>query len=173
MGRRRYATNPVTRLWTLLRFDLSDDECGYLLERGDVLCGDGRHVQAFRSRDAALAWVQKLDPTVEAIPNGHFYDLRSVEAFVDRRQRAMPQSSLDVWSLLGEVAKAANREIPALAHATLPIGTGTGSSLVEPLRVALASGLDVFRDVVSYAEPMNPFAISTRARRATTPASEA
>ena len=172
MGRRRFATNPVTRVWTLLRFDLSDDECGYLLERGDVLCGDGRRVQAFRSRDLALAWVRQLDPTVEAIPNGHFYDLRSVEAFVDRRQRAMPPSSLDVWSLLGEVAKAANREIPALAHATLPIGTGTGSSLVEPLRVALASGLDVFRDVVSYAEPISPFAVAVSPRRTATTSTE-
>jgi hypothetical protein len=157
MGRRRFATNPITRVWTLLRFDLSDDECGFLLERGDVLVGDGKRVQAFRTREAALAWVRQLEPTVDAIPNGHFFDLRAVEAFSDRRQKVMPPSVLDVWSLLGEVARAANRKIPELAHAALPVGTGTGASLHEPLRVALACGLDVFRDVVTYNEPVNPF----------------
>jgi hypothetical protein len=113
-------------------------------------------VQAFRTREAALAYVQAIDPTVDAIPNGHFYDLRAVEAFVDGRERVLPAASLDVWSLLGEVADSANRVVPALAHATLPTVTGTGSSLVNPLRVALASGLDVFRDVVSYVEPSQP-----------------
>src|SRR5262245_3780354 len=98
MGRRSFVTNPVTRVWTLLRFDLSDDECGFLLERGNTMCGDGQRVQAFRSREAALAWVRAIDPTVEAIPNGHFYDLRAVEAFVDRRSKVLPPSSLDVWS---------------------------------------------------------------------------
>jgi len=176
MARRRFVTNPITRQngpisWTLLRFDLSDDESGFLLDRGSSLAGDGHRINAFRSREAALAFVRDHDPSVEALPNGGFYDLRSVEAFVDRRATALPPASLDVWSLLGEVAKAANRDIPALAHATLPMVGGTGSSLVEPLRVALAAGLDVFRDVVTYAEPVTPL-LHARARRTTTPASQ-
>ena len=57
------------------------------------------------------------------------------------------------------VARAANRDVPALRHASLPTVTGTGSSLLEPLRVALAAGLDVFRDVVSYAEPVRPLLV--------------
>ena len=171
MTRRRFitTTTPVIRPWALLRFDLSDDESGFLVEHGKALCAVGQQVQAFRSREAALAHVRTLDPTIETIPNGHFYDLRAVEAFVDRRATALPASSLDVWSLLGEVATAAGRNVPALAHATLPTVTGTGSSLVNPLRVALASGLDVFRDVVTYIEPIQP--LLARARRATTPAS--
>src|SRR5512140_1710813 len=120
MGHRRFATNPVTRPWTLLHFDLSDDESGFLIDLGGMLCGDGEEVQAFRTREAALAYVRQLDPTVEAIPNGGFYDLRAIEAFVDRRATTLPASSLDVWSLLGEVAAAAHRNVPALAHATLP-----------------------------------------------------
>ena len=147
----------------LLRFDLSDDESGFLVENGGVLCGNGSNVQAFRSRDAAVAFVKQQDPMAEA-HTGSFYDLRAVEAFVDGRERALPSSSLDVWSLLGEVAAAAKRDVPALAHASLPTVTGTGASLVNPLRVALASGLDVFRDVVSYHEPAQ---LSARARRAT------
>ncbi len=184
MTRRRFITSPITRQngpisWTLLRFDLSDDESGFLLDRGASIAGvaglpgagDGHRVNAFRSREAALAFVRERDPSIEALPNGGFYDLRSVEAFVDRRATALPPASLDVWSLLGEVAKAANRDIPALAHATLPTVGGTGSSLVEPLRVALAAGLDVFRDVVTYAEPVAPL-LHARARRITTPASQ-
>jgi hypothetical protein len=169
MGRRRYITNPVTRTWTLLRFDLSDDEAGFLLERGGI-CGDGQVVHAFRTREAALEYVRRQDPSIESIPNGGFYDLRAVEAFVDRRATSLPPASLDVWSLLGEVAKSVGRDIPALAHATLPTVTGTGSSLVNPLRVALAAGLDAFRDLVSYHDPAQPL-LHARARRATTPAS--
>jgi hypothetical protein len=179
MARRRFVTNPITRTWTLLRFDLSDDESGFLLERGASLANDGMRVHAFRTREAALAFAREQltsgardqDNTIDGLPNGGFYDLRSIEAFVDRRATAMPPAALDVWSLLGEVAKAANRDIPALAHATLPTVGGTGSSLVEPLRVALAAGLDVFRDVVSYAEPVAPL-LHARARRTTTPASQ-
>jgi hypothetical protein len=162
MARRRLVSQP-TRGWQLLRFDLSDDECGFLVENGGALCGNGSNVHAFRSREAALAYVKQQDPSADA-PNGGFYDLRSVEAFVDGRERALPSSSLDVWSLLGEVAAAAKRDVPALQHATLPTVSGTGSSLVNPLRVALASGLDVFRDVVSYHEPAQ---LAPRARRAT------
>lgn len=169
MGRRRYITSPITRTWTLLRFDLSDDEAGFLLERNGI-CGDGQTVHAFRTREAALDFVRRHDPSIESIPNGGFYDLRAVEAFVDRRATSLPPASLDVWSLLGEVAKAAGRDIPALAHATLPTVSGTGSSLVNPLRVALAAGLDAFRDVVSYREPSPPL-LTVRARRSTTPAS--
>ena len=162
MARRRLISVPP-RGWVLLRFDLADDECGFLVERGGVLCGNGSNVQAFRSREAALAFVKQQDPTAEA-HIGSFYDLRAVEAFVDGRERALPSSSLDVWSLLGEVAAASHRDVPALAHASLPTVTGTGTSLVNPLRVALATGLDVFRDVVLYQEPAQP---SARARRAT------
>lgn len=169
MGRRRYITNQLTRTWTLLRFDLSDDESGYLIERAGI-CGDGHVVHAFRTREAALEYVRHRDPSVESIPNGGFYDLRAVEAFVDRRATSLPPSSLDVWSLLGEVAKSAGRDIPALQHATLPTVTGTGTSLVNPLRVALAAGLDAFRDLVSYAEPARTL-LPARARRNTTPAS--
>jgi len=168
MARHGFATSPITRVWTLLRFDLSDDEAGFFVERGGRLCGNGHRVQAFRTREAALAYVRTLDATVEAVPGGNFYDLRAVEAFVDRRAAALPASSLDVWSLLGEVAAAAGRDVPALAHATLPTVGGTGASLVNPLRVALASGLDVFRDVVTYVEPVSP--LLARSRRATTPA---
>ena len=167
MGRRRYITQPLTKTWTLLRFDLSDDESGFLLDHGGLCAGGGR-VHAFRSREAALAFAKEREPTLEAIPNGRFFDLGAVEAFVDRRSAAFPSAALDVWSLLGEVARAAERDVPALRHATLPTVTGTGSSLLEPLRVALAAGLDVFRDVVGYAEPVRPLLV-TRMRRATTP----
>ena len=154
--RRRAPAGPRSsnsdRSWTLVQFDLSDDELGYLLERGDTLyavdeAGE-RRVPAFRSREAALSFVRDLDPNVDAMPNGGFYDLRAVEAFVDRRTSAPPPASLDVWSLLGEVAAAARRGVPAFAHAALPMITEMKSSLIEPLRTALASGLDVFRDVV-------------------------
>ncbi len=156
MGRRRLFSSHHPRSWTLLRFDLSDDEAGFLLEHAGRLCGDGDRVHAFRTRDAALDYAKQREPSVEAIPNGRFYDLRSVEAFVDRRSPAFPSAALDVWSVLGEVARAAGRDVPALKHASLPTVTGTGASLLEPLRIALASGLDVFRDVVSYAEPVRP-----------------
>lgn len=155
MGRRRFITLPLTRTWSLLRFDLSDDEVGFLLEHGGIR-GDGQAVLAFRTREAAVAHARAIDPSVESIPSVRFYDLRAVEAFVDGRARSLPPSSLDVWSLLGEVAKSAGRDVPALAHATLPTITGTGASLVNPLRVALAAGLDAFRDVVMYVESARP-----------------
>ena len=167
MGRRRYITQPLTKTWTLLRFDLSDDESGFLLEHGGLAADAGR-VHAFHSREAALAFAKECEPTLDAIPNGRFFDLRAVEAFVDRRSVAFPSAALDVWSLLGEVARAAGRDVAALRHATLPTVTGTGSSLLEPLRVALAAGLDVFRDVVGYADQIQPL-LAARARRATTP----
>jgi hypothetical protein len=141
------------RNWTLVQFDLSDDELGYLLERSGTLFAyeqDGEwHVPAFRSRDAALAFVRQMDPQVDALPHGGFYDLRAVEAFVDRRMLAPPPASLDVWSLLGEVAAAADREVKQLAHELLPVG---GVSLSEPLRMVLANGLVVFRDVVTHVD---------------------
>lgn len=152
MGR-RFILEPITRTWTLLRFDLSDDESGFLLEHAGRLCSESGRVLAFKSRAIALAWARDRDPSVEAIPNGRFYDLRTVEAFVDRRSTAFPSAALDVWSVLAEVARAANRDVPALHHATLPTVKGTGTSLLEPLRVALAAGLDVFRDVIAYREP--------------------
>lgn len=170
MGRRHFI-EPVTRTWTLLRFDLSDDESGFLLEHAGRLCTESGRVIAFKTRGLALAYAQRRErardhvpsPPLEAIPNGRFFDLLAVEAFVDGRSPSFPSAALDVWSLLGEVARAADRDVPALRHASLPTVTGTGSSLLEPLRIALAAGLDVFRDVVTYAmtplfvaEPMRP-----------------
>jgi hypothetical protein len=151
---RQFIAEPVTRVWTLLRFDLSDDESGFLLEHAGRLCSESGRVLAFKSRAIALAWAQQKDPSLDAIANGRFYDLRTVEAFVDRRSTAFPSAALDVWSVLGEVARAANRNVPALHHATLPTVKGTGTSLLEPLRIALAAGLDVFRDVITYPEPL-------------------
>jgi hypothetical protein len=153
---RRHFIEPITRTWTLLRFDLSDDESGFLLEHAGRLCTESGRVLAFKTRALALAYAQRKDPTLDAIPDGRFFDLYSVEAFVDRRSPAFPSAALDVWSVLGEVARAAGRDVPALRHASLPTVTGTGSSLLEPLRIALAAGLDVFRDVVSYTEPVRP-----------------
>lgn len=159
--RRRHFIEPITRTWTLLRFDLSDDESGFLLEHAGRLCTEAGRVLAFKTRAIALAYAQRTDPTLEAIPDSRFFDLHSVEAFVDRRSPTFPSAALDVWSVLGEVARAASRDVPALRHASLPTVTGTGSSLLEPLRIALAAGLDVFRDVVSYAEPVRPLLVAT------------
>ncbi len=167
MGRRHYISQPIIKTWTLLRFDLSDDESGFLLDHGGLLA-DAGCVHAFRTREAALAFAKEREPTLEAIPNGRFFDLRAVEAFVDRRSSEFPSAALDIWSVLNEVARAAGRDVPALRHASLPTVTGTGASLLEPLRVALAAGLDVFRDVVSYVEAMPPL-LAVRARRVTTP----
>ncbi len=165
MGRRHFI-EPVTRTWTLLRFDLSDDESGFLLEHAGRLCTESGRVVAFKTRAIALAYAQRKDPTLQAIPDGRFFDLHSVEAFVDRRSLAFPSAALDVWSVLGEVARAAERDVPALRHASLPTVTGTGSSLLEPLRIALAVGLDVFRDVVTYAEPVPPLLVAEPMRPA-------
>jgi len=148
--RHRRASSNADRNWTLVQFDLSDDELGYLLERDGKLYAAERHVPAFRSREAALSFVKQLDPNIEAMPHGGFYDLRAVEAFVDRRAPAPPAASLDVWSLLGEVAAAAEREVPNLGHATLRAVVEPSSTLTEPLRKVLANGLDVFRDVVTH-----------------------
>lgn len=156
MGRRHLILEPRVERWTLLRFDLSDDESGFLLEHAGELCADGGRVHAFRSRAAALEFARQREPSLEALHHGRFFDLGAVEAFVDRRSPAFPSAALDVWSLLGEVARAAGRDVPALRHASLPTVTGTGSSLLEPLRVALGCGLDVFRDVVSYVEAIPP-----------------
>jgi hypothetical protein len=141
----------MERSWTVVQFELSDDELGYLLERNGTLfayeeAGE-RCVPAFRSREAALAFVKQIDPSIDPthyLPHAGFYDLRAVEAFVDRRAPGPPPASLDVWSLLGEVAAAADRAVlrPAV----------TGSSLTEPLRMVLANGLDVFRDVVTHVD---------------------
>ncbi len=163
MGRRRsFQIIEPSRTWTLLRFDLSDDESGFLLEHAGRLCTENKRVLAFKSRALAVAYAQRCERSrdevpnspLETIPNGRFFDLRTVEAFVDRRSLAFPSAALDVWSVLGEVARAAERDVPALRHASLPTVTGTGSSLLEPLRIALAAGLDVFRDVVTYTEPV-------------------
>jgi len=169
MGRRHFIIEPVTRVWTLLRFDLSDDESGFLLEHAGRLAATAGRVHAFRSREAALAFAREREPTLETIPNGRFFDLRAVEAFVDRRSTAFPSAALDVWSVLGEVARAAERDVPALRHASLPTVTGTGSSLLEPMRVAFASGLVVFRDVVTYPEAMPLLVPQTPRPRAPSP----
>jgi hypothetical protein len=144
----------MARSWTLVRFELSDDELGYLLERNGTLFAyeesGERCVPAFRSREAALEFVKQIDPSIDHAPvHVGFYDLRAVEAFVDRRAPGPPPASLDVWSLLGEVAAAADRAVlrPAVTGSSAP-----GSSLTEPLRMVLANGLDVFRDVVTHVD---------------------
>jgi hypothetical protein len=127
--------------WSVLQFDLGDDEVGYLLERDAVVYARDGRVPAFASREAALAFARELDPTVEAVGDLGSYDLKAIEAFVDRRAATPPPASLEVWSLLDEVAAAADRRVaPAVG----------GTSLTEPLRLMLATGLVVFRDVVTH-----------------------
>jgi hypothetical protein len=118
----------MERSWTLVQFDLSDDEPVPARRNGTLFAYEEageRCVPAFRSREAAFEFVKQLDPSIDPshyLPHVGFYDLRAVEAFVDRRAPGPPLASLDVWSLLGEVAAAADRAVlrPAVTGSSVP-----------------------------------------------------
>ena len=99
--------------WTLVYFELDEENSGYLLENQDGIYAyerEGkRRVPMFLTEDGATAFAQRRSPG-SATHVGDEHVLAPLIAFVTGREEHPPEDARDTWVLLDEIAFAAGRE---------------------------------------------------------------
>lgn len=99
--------------WTLVYFELDEENSGYLIESDDGIYAyerEGkRRVPMFLTEDGAAAFVQRRAPGSSARV-GDEHVLGPLIAFVTGREEHPPDDTHDTWVLLDEIAFAAGRE---------------------------------------------------------------
>jgi len=142
--------------WTLVYFELDEENSGYLLESHDGIYAyerEGkRRVPMFLTEDGATAFAQRRSPGAETHV-GDEHILAPLIAFVTGREEQPPADAHDTWILLDEIAFAAGREDDVGSPHEGPASTAlrsanpTEEELVA-LRAALLRALTVASEAI-------------------------
>lgn len=142
--------------WTLVYFELDEENSGYLLENENGIFAyerEGRQrVPMFLTEDGAALFAQRRTPgSVARVGDEHV--LAPLIAFVTGREEHPPEDAHDTWVLLDEIAFAAGREDDVgsphegPAAAALTSTDPTEEELVA-LRAALLRALTVASEAI-------------------------
>jgi hypothetical protein len=142
--------------WTLVYFELDEQNAGYLLENEDGICSYDREgkkrVPMFRTEKGARMFAKQRAP--KATPEvGDEHVLGPLIAFVTGKEELPPDDAHDTWVLLDEIAYAAGREEATasphhgLAARALETDDPSDEELVA-LRAALLEALTVASEAI-------------------------
>jgi hypothetical protein len=146
--------------WALVYFELSDEECGHLLERDEETYAyegkSARRVPAFRNVEGALLFLRQQEPTIATLPVELHYDITWLDAFIAGTELAAApdaNDANDAWTLLLAVSPPEDeRDVAAAAEIDdlLEAGEDLSASETEALRTAMATALARFRSAIEY-----------------------
>ncbi len=142
--------------WTLVYFELDEENSGYLLESEDGIYAYERagkkRVPMFITEEGAILFAQRRTPGASPLV-GDEHILAPLIAFVTGREEHPPDDAHDTWVLLDEIAFAVGREDDVgsphegLAAAALKANQASEEELVA-LRAALLRALTVASEAI-------------------------